>query len=816
MLELRIHGVNNTPPHEMLDVGADQVRQIAGDQLAGFWIVDPVVAAGIPPDRPAYTPPQVRREAYSWGGLDRTTIGGSVPFGRKVVVAVVRAAWCLVLPYGLTNLAYWSRDLGASEALVRRTAALVRLFGLGLTLLFVATVVTVASDLVALQYLSSGTARLPSQLAVIAALPPQRRLAVSVLVPVAALTVLWLVSSRTRARYDVDTDVQSTPDPSAPVLRRTGFWNNRGHAAETTVVHLASGAACVAAMTALFAPSRQAAFGWVVPVIAVAAMVAGAVRLVLATDRGADLPLPHAEDTVPRVTWVVAAVSAGSLVVQSLLLAFRPGSEPSTGAGHVPRLEGLTAVPTTTVLILLAMALAGLSLRRVSPWWAVALTSTVGLAALVYLAGWHGPAVAVSSAALVVLCLLALPGNDFQAWRGRAVGVFMLLALGGAMLLSALVVVGIGNWLNGSRGAADLVTEQVLPATTDDPPSIRIPATFAWFDVGLAGAAAGLALAALAVAPFAVRWAVWVRDSRDDASGEPSTVSARRLANAAHRAEPAVGLFAVLALVALVPCVILPLRPSTAAVPTPLHTVTGWGAVFAAALAALLAGALVLQPGTGRPLGLLWDLLCVVPRAAHPLGPPSYSERAVPELISRCQSWLDGGDRRRVVLSAHSMGSVLAVAVLLDRRTRAEHAGALTYGSQLRAYFGRIFPELFGPVAVANAPARAASALAADEFRDDTADAEPCPAESTLLGLLSGGSGRSRWVNLWRQTDYLGFPAFSRRPNPVDVRADEIDRSGYLPACGSHSGYPHVPQYRAELDALWRRIVPGTPARPRK
>ncbi len=817
VLELRIHGVSNTPPHAMLDVQADQVHRVIGDELAGFWTVDSDAAAALTPGQRGHIPPGVRREAYSWGALARTTPSGTPPIGQTVLAAVIRAAWCLVLPYGLTNLAYWARNLCTIEPQVRRTATLVRLFGLGLTLLFVSTVVSVSSDLIALQYLEFGHGDLPAQFQAVADLPPQRRLAVSLLVPVATLAVLWFISSRSRTRYDVDNAEQTRDSAGAtPILRRQGFWNNSGHAAETTAIHLAAGVAGTVAMTALFAPPHDEPFGWLfscVAIVAVLTLVAGAVRLVLTSERGVDVPVWRKDGTVPASTWAVVAVSAATFVSQSLLLAFGPGATDRPAEGVVTRLDGLIAVPGVLVLVLLALALAGLSLRRMSPWWAVVLATALGAAAVAYLCGQRGPAVIAGASVYLVLLALALPRSDFQAWSGRAVGVFLLLALGGAMLLSNLVVVGVGNWLNRSKGAAELVSDEPVGCQT----AIRIPAIFAWFGVGLVAAAAALVVVVVVAGCCAIRWTAFVRTRSRDAStsakaivlAEPDTVPAERLANAAHRAEPAIGVLATLAFLALLPCVILPLRPrQDTEATTHLHVVTALGTLFAAALAAALVGALVLRPHSGRPLGIVWDLLCMVPRAAHPFGPPSYSERAVPELVARCDAWLDEDSQNRVVLSAHSLGSVLAVAVLLDPRSEelAARGALLTYGSQLRAYFGRIFPELFGPDAIANAPASGARPFAPDEFLRDDCGPAPQPRPGTVTGLLGGAAGPPRWINLWRETDHLGFPAYSRLTNRIDVRADEVDRSGYLPTVAGHSDYVRTPQYRTALAEL-RRLL---------
>ena len=98
--------------------------------------------------------------------------------------------------------------------------------------------------------------------------------------------------------------------------------------------------------------------------------------------------------------------------------------------------------------------------------------------------------------------------------------------------------------------------------------------------------------------------------------------------------------------------------------------------------------------GTGRPLGLLWDLVAWLPRAGHPFGPACYSERAVPELANRMFQWLTDEKRvddpavlnevrpaRRILLATHSLGAVLGIAALY-------HLAAMVQNSELDATGG--------------------------------------------------------------------------------------------------------------------------------
>src|SRR4051812_37899465 len=83
VLELRIHGIGNTPPQGMLGVDADKITRTNGDRSASFWTTaDPLAAGGSP----------VRRvEAYSWGALARASSLPGLGFVAGLGQAVIRA-----------------------------------------------------------------------------------------------------------------------------------------------------------------------------------------------------------------------------------------------------------------------------------------------------------------------------------------------------------------------------------------------------------------------------------------------------------------------------------------------------------------------------------------------------------------------------------------------------------------------------------------------------------------------------------------------------------------------------------------------------
>ena len=98
------------------------------------------------------------------------------------------------------------------------------------------------------------------------------------------------------------------------------------------------------------------------------------------------------------------------------------------------------------------------------------------------------------------------------------------------------------------------------------------------------------------------------------------------------------------------------------------------------------------DPTKRRTIGVLWDVGTFWPRSYHPLSPPCYTERAIPELQRRMWWLHDGGGR--VMLVAHSQGTVLAAAALASRTAvpRVTSPALITFGSPLCKLYSWGFP----------------------------------------------------------------------------------------------------------------------------
>ena len=189
-----------------------------------------------------------------------------------------------------------------------------------------------------------------------------------------------------------------------------------------------------------------------------------------------------------------------------------------------------------------------------------------------------------------------------------------------------------------------------------------------------------------------------------------------------------------------------------------------------------------------RVVGILWDVITFWPRANHPLTPPCYAERTVPDLKAQL-GCLTAKDDSRVVLSAHSQGSIIAAATLLQKDVDPHRVALLTFGCPLRRLYGRNFPAYFG--------------------------------KHSMESLAE--KQKNQWLNLWAATDPIGSWVFgegepvrptSLKPLKFAFDLDVIDhrlldafslaagaRGMEEPICG-HSGFWTRKEYGGAVDAL--------------
>jgi len=948
VLELRVHGVNNTSPAHMLDLPESSIEQVTGDTLGSFWRPTDDARGKLKESDRGYVRSGITREAYSWGGMARSSVGVGNSSWGKLLGGLIRFGWTTLLPFGLINVAYWSRRLtapmtpdssddstdaagatpGHPDASAGRGASTVRIAALLLTLLFVTAAATVSLDLVGVQCFAGGQKlcrNLPKQSDFLAGWTVTRRLALLGLIPIVLVAGLAVLAVLNRTRYtDATSDAilnrtdAATTSPRWPMLSTPGFWNHGKLYGSTTVLHIAAATVLIVALTAWHvafgvgdkcaSPAdviflrhecreqvgaggwyTKAEIGFVVLCLALLALIVALV--VRRTAQAADIaPRPQ-----PRwMTWVVLACAV-TFLGHTLVLWNRQSSQPTA---H-PML-GISAVAALLLASLLAIGLSGLSWRRgrVAP----VTTLSFGAILLIVISSTLSGAVAfvpVVPGFVMILAAIVLAGRGddrgrgHEAWRGLGPGVWIIVSVLIAFLLSSAVAVAAGDWLNAKNSAATLACispsgnvalsgacatkskpddEQKKPEAgascpavegacacpcdkNEEPPALLgVPRPFIWFGAAIVVLLVPLVVLAVMVArrvfsatiaaatiePDARAGAM--RKTRGDPQGtvesptEPlgeSRLRRRQFAAFAQHAEGFVGALALIATTALA------LTLTFAVMNAPrLESVMSqkWvGTLLGGGLWALaLGGAAVIGLAVGgsalggtRPLGLLWDLICFLPAAAHPFGPPCYAERVVPELLSRYRWWLsaaDGDDQnpaegRTIVVSAHSLGAVLAAATIFSGDNEDEVAkqvpsakiSLLTYGVQLRAYFGRLFPELLGPDVLGTQPLGPPILMSADPWAGEQSAPAELPRLSeeqrrrSLRGRLTDDAGRLRWLNLWRRTDYLGFPVNSYAPNAeLDEPAEEVDTSGYLLEVLTHGDYPRTEAYRRALDHLTR------------
>ena len=159
--------------------------------------------------------------------------------------------------------------------------------------------------------------------------------------------------------------------------------------------------------------------------------------------------------------------------------------------------------------------------------------------------------------------------------------------------------------------------------------------------------------------------------------------------------------------------------------------------------------------------------------------------------------------------------AVAAAAQLADDEI--ERLRLVTYGSQLRTWYGRIFPGVLGPEVTGSHPLtdRADFGSAAPDAPDTGGPddpLEPPVPDGSLASRLGVSAASPRWINLFRRTDPIGFRVFSDQQSRVDRYVSEYSPGGAgdpCPILQTHSRYQFADEYRAVVEGWYWE--PGYP-----
>jgi hypothetical protein len=763
--ELRLHGVGGATPEDLL--GDDAPQQVAGDRIAGFYRTSDVHERHV--------------EAYSWGGL--TSRAGS------------RVLWLLLFPFALANVAGWmctprTHDSGWRFRLHR---AAVRWAALCLTLNLLLIAAITALELMAYQCGGRSACAQESWLLrplrdPLLADYPARRLLIGALAPLAVVALLAILTLRSISRYEA---VSPPLRVDAPAPRRRArsaaqpavglsdptFWAGRRSALDLGCLHISAGLAFIALALAHTAHATAALAG--------TPITAGWLRL------------------------TALLIGAGVIVIVLVLLA----------ADACPAGTAQWLVAVGALALLCAGWFAAIQPRYTQPFG--------------YLPGMRLTANLTLGAVFVSL-LLALVAALIGGWRR---GMFLIFGPFVALVLSvfALNVVLLGAM---SR-FADLVAEVSARASLPDAPSgesevylypiigkllhymtllpVALILLFVLYEL-ITYWRAGADRAAVA------EISAWYRAHPDAPTGErrwqcnatgdepatsdqrwskaPGRAWAARLARVRRFARMARDLDKLLTAMAVIGAAVLIAIQVRYWGFGKLPWGTQWAFTVGSYLATgvPLAIIVVLRRGwrnlnSRRRIGVIWDVMTFWPRAYHPLAPPSYAERAVPEVQRRLWRIHDGGGR--VVLAAHSQGTVIAAAALLQPHHRPDDdvVALVTFGSPLRTLYGWAFPAYFS-----------------DEVL-------------RRLATQESDTGMHDWRNFYYLTDFIGGAALapgSAAGLRVDVELPDPSTSWHIygepqPVAGRHSGYWTDPEVWLEVDQLAAELattlpVPEAPA----
>ncbi len=830
IVELRVPGVSGAPPQELLGCPPEMLQQLSGDKVAGVYRCRPCSRTS----NNGATPPET--EGYYWGGL---TSG-----------AATRALWLLFLPFVLINLAHWM--LPASTTGRRAPAVAVtilRLLGLAFTLTLMLASAEVVMDVIGWQCGSVTHCAAHLGPASFLRNMPRGRQLMFTAIPIAAMPVALVFFGRSNPQAPVPPVHRSAhaaaqrhsapPDPAVTSgripLAEKNFWNPDESVKRLRACHVMAWTSGLGALT-LGPPIqylehsglRVTCLALLGVHLAILALSVGATAWTRLTGRGGK--------TADRLTgpmgWI-QWVSLGALLATLAVVAF---TKPAHDGGlppaptPMPGLQyGINVLLSSEIVLLVALFV---FTARCTHGWGRAVTAP--LRAFRWpLHALHGDSVAGTpagftpsldglAAPFVATIALAVAGG-FSAgvglWAAQLVGTPVRSAAAAACEIgSRAKVLGSGgaqvDALFDACDAKQRAQFPALPANFEtlvdeygaDTPIILPPGYFAAAIVFSALVLLLVALVAAVRLLYVPRRARAITDRViKDYRGNPdreardralAVAQARVLASLTDVIPPVLAGFAVTAIAAFAALTLVGGVGGFDRLPVWLPGLsTACVAMLSAAAAGVVGLAVVAMRDREkrRMIGVLWDVITFWPRANHPLTPPCYGERTVPELVGQLSYLVS--DSRRLVLTGHSQGSIIATATILQADTAGlPHIGLLTFGCPLRRLYARNFTAYFG------------------------------------FNTVEAVRGREpkRWINLWALTDPIGSWALTDGNvvmadalKKVDCRLldvtslDREPRGNYPPICG-HSGFWTRPEYHEAVgilaDALERRSPPDFPS----
>ena len=804
VIQLRVHGVSGTPPEAMLHYPPELIDQVSGDSAAGTYRRRDNSATEAPTD------PLRNEEAYSWGGL---TSGKAS-----------RGLWLLFLPFILINTAHWMvspAKVGSWTAATatRASVRLLRLIGLSLTLTLMLAAVLLTVDLVGWQCAAMphcGAGLGPLRFLV------DRSVGMRLFwtsLPVAALVVLLLLFGRGNPPAGgVSPPAAEVPSDVVP-LEKSSFWKPDASVTRLRRCHVTvwlSGLACVVLLGA-----RQQIDGGDRPVTWLLWLNTGIFTMAVLpvfssyfTGRGGDGPSDTAGKVLRGLQWLSVATLIAALIAVGRADVKYDAAQPISFP-YLYSVIYLLLVVQAGLLVLLFISTA------VSKWWPAPHPAAPADVSDATLKGFR-PTLG-GFTAVFIAAIAWLTGGGFSAGVGLFVAQFLgnpvsssgwaqcETAITNAIVAGQQTIPAICNGFPHSKWPSTVGFEEQVHAISADAPLIIPPAYF-WAAVVFAGL-----LVVLAVIVIPVVWVTIVRPRTSDAlkavppdyrdlppvdaasdaahyrqGRERDIANARSLASMTDLVPAILAVMTGLALLAIAAVLVMYGADGDAALQRRVPGTSVAVLLISSAAAALVAAAVMAYRNrqTRRTVGIIWDVVTFWPRANHPLTPPCYAERAVPELRLQLQQHMAATDEQRVIAATHSQGTIIGAATMLQLRDEVRARTALlTFGSPLRRLYGRNFPAYFGLTAI------------------------------TRLHTV-----QPRWINMWVYSDPIGGWIFNNINGNladairlVDYRipdAETLDpgpRDETLPIC-AHSGYADRPEYRAVIAALDNELVAERPA----